>query len=118
MLSDVFNVEPPLCCVIMRFPTVLMRLISIEMKQILSAKGYSLGQGRAIARPQHARAYSMSTLSQYKPQLLYIPHALVPNTAQTTIKAEPTARNNTPHLIYLYQDMVAVVNQLFLQQKQ
>ena len=56
---------------------------------------YPLHQGQATARPPHIRAYSMSMLAQYKPWLLYIPLTLVPSTAQTTIKAEPTAHNTT-----------------------
>ena len=62
---------------------------------------YPLGQGQAIVGPQSACAYSTSMLSQYKPQLLYIPTTLVPDTAQTTIKDESTARNNQTSYLFV-----------------
>ena len=51
-----------------------------------------------------ALATSASMLTKHKPQLLYIPHILVPDTAQT-IKAEPTAcTKHTSYLFVLRQD--------------
>ena len=61
---------------------------------------YPLGQGQAIVRLQPTHAYSTSALYQYKPQLLYIPPPLVPDTAQTTITAELTACNTT-HILFI-----------------
>ena len=92
----------------------IVKQISVNLSnpngsQINKLSVYPLGQGQAIARLQPARAHSTSVLSQYQPLLfVHSPLDLFP-AAQTTIKAEPTARNNNKRLIYLYRDIVKFV---------